>query len=144
MTNAMKYKNLQKLPKYNLPLSFTEIMFFAISKRPNSSVLSLCICKSIVWLSLGWVMLERKKFFSRRRVEKVLSAIAVLTGMVSTSQSKMKTSENIALLLGIPLMMSHNALSVVSNSYYRSAMHWRIYCSSPEAPEGECNKSANA
>ena len=49
-------------------------------------------------------------------VEKVLSAVAVVTGMVSTSRSIVKTSQNITLLLGIPFIISHSVLSVVLES----------------------------
>ena len=55
-----------------------------------------------MWLRLGWVSVDRSKVFKRRSAEKVLSAVAVVTGMVKNILVSLYTSLNNVLLLTTP------------------------------------------
>ena len=47
------------------------------------SVLSLCMCKIMMWFNLVCVMADRKNVFRRRKAENVRSAVADGTGIVN-------------------------------------------------------------
>ena len=79
--NTYKFTYCQKKP-----LSFSMINCFTLLISSIQLVLSLWINRSIVWLSHGWDIVDRRYVSRCLRAENVLSAVAVVTGRVKISK----------------------------------------------------------
>ena len=60
-----------------------------------SSDCSRWLCRSATWFSCFWVTADLKQVFSRRRAEKLLSAMQLVTGMVRNKRRKLVNSGSI-------------------------------------------------